>query len=216
LATYSDATDTIQPIVDELIEAYYPDLVEASVTIGGLFAHRDAGKFFTPALTHGGRKVLYRVKINSEADRVEGKTDATIFIDYEEWDTHTDNWTAKNANDESLPTGKAILTAGIDECLFSLHVRRDKKTGQTMTDDHGRAKLKVKKFDWTFTGFRAIADRHKSASYEVREARQLHDAYGNILFNFAEDLAVQGELPGVETVKPKRRPRAGVVAASNR
>ena len=208
MATYSDATEAIRPMVDELVGDFYPDLLEGDVTIGGLFAYAvldESGEPKAPAITQNGRAVLFRVKVNSEADRLEGKPDATITVDHAEWQARTDDGEA----------GRSVLMAGVDECLYALEVLREKEGNAIKTDDHGRAKLKVKKPDWTFTGFRAVAERHKAASYEVRQARELHDAHGNILFSFADELDVR-YLPGVDAEKPKRKRGAASVAAARR
>jgi hypothetical protein len=88
------------------------------------------------------------------------------------------------------PGGEARMRALIDHELYHLIAQLDEDTGHTKKDDQGRPLFKMRKHDWTFAGFRAVAQRHGRTSQEVIQARQLHDAYGNILFDFASDMAV--------------------------
>ena len=210
MPTYSEAPGSVQALIDDLIADFYPDMVEAHAKVGAVMAHptysENTGEPTGPAVTEYGMEVESKVKVNSESDRIEGKPDATITLDARVWN----RWT----EDEDAETGKGLKEALIDRMLHGLEVRR--KDGAIVVDDNGRPKLKKRKPDYAIAGFRAIAERHGARSSEVRHARQLHDAYGNILFSFGDEYA-QESLPGVEPgPKPKRRRGAAVVAAANR
>jgi hypothetical protein len=206
MATYSPASTDVDAIIAEVIGEFYPDLVEAGAKISAVFAYPTLdkdGEPTGPAMVKDDRQILARVKKNSEEDRCAGKADATITIDHEEWD--------KLSDDETDGAGRK--RALIDHELHHLIVRRDKMTGLVATDDRGRPLFKMKPHDWEITGFKAVVERHGRHSYEKRQARQFHDTYGNLLFDFA---AEQARLPGVSAEKPKRPRGAAIVAAANR
>src|SRR5690606_5222802 len=110
------------------------------------------------------------VKINSYRDRVEGKADATIFIDADEWEGLDD------------PRREAL----IDHELQHLEVKRDPDTGAPLSDDAGRPKLKIRKHDHQYGWFDVIAERHGDASYEVRQAKAFADRHGQTYFGWAK------------------------------
>ncbi|WP_435005127.1 putative metallopeptidase [Tundrisphaera lichenicola] len=203
MATYGFASKDVQAMIDGLISDNHPDLVETAARVEALFAYPVRNKYGaekSPAVSQFGVGCLGKVKVNSEADRVEGKPDATITIDQPAWEKL------------ETPERKAL----IDRFLYALVVR--KKKGEILTDDQGRPKLKVRKPDWLLSGYRAMAERHKEHAAEVIQARQFRDDFGQLLFGFAEGGAIQEQLPGVEAgARKPRKPRgAAVVAAANR
>jgi hypothetical protein len=188
MATFDPAPTRVYEAIREVIESYYPDLVEAHAKIGAVFARPtlDAdGDPTGPAMVKDERQIMARIKKNSEEDRAGGKDDATITFDAEEW---------KRLDDE--PDGYLQQRALVDHELMHLIVQREKgdpeqpgRKGAIKTDDLGRPKFKMKPHDWEITGFRAVAERHGKHSYEKQEARRFHDTHGNLLFDFASDRA---------------------------
>jgi hypothetical protein len=186
MATFDKAPQRVYETIREVIEEYYPDLVEANARIGAVFAYPTLDKEGDPtgpAMMKDDRQIMARIKKNSEEDRAAGKDDATITFDAEEW---------KRLDDE--PDGGFQQAALVDHELHHLIVRRElpadgQKVGRIMMDDKGRPLFKMKPHDWEITGFRAVAERHGRHSYERQEARRFHDRFGNLLFNFAEDKA---------------------------
>lgn len=205
MPTYSDASKEVSPIIEELITDHCVDLVEAQIAIGAIFAHASTnsnGEPTGPAIIEHGQPVRYKLKIHGEADRVAGTPDATIVIDYEEWTQLQENAT----------TGRKILLAGIHRKLHEMIVKRATDSNAIVTYDNGRPKLKRRKPDWFFTGYTTIAELHGEASYERREARELHETFGQLLFSFIEGLSTQEQFPGME--EKKRKPRKGAAAVS--
>jgi len=201
MATFVKANADVNRIISEVIADFYPDLVEAQARIGAVMAYPtldEDGDSTGPAMKRGGLAVMAKIKKNGEADRVDGKPDATITLDVEEWDE----------------LDEERQRALIDHELYHLIVKR-KSLGKTIKiDDGGRPLFDIRPHDWEITGFRVVAERHLAASCEVVEARKLHDRYGTLLFDFASDQA--RPLPGMEPdpTTPKPRRRAVVEAAT--
>lgn len=182
MPTYGPASTEVHALVASVMEDWHPDLVKTEARIGIVMAYPTLdkdGEPTGPAVTLHGEPCLATIKANAQKDRVDGKPDATIVISAPEW------------NDLAAePDGNERRVALLDHKLYHLIVRRDKETGRFDTDDQGRPLFEMRRHDWTFAGFREIASRHGKRSQEVIQAQQLHDAYGNILFGFADDLAV--------------------------
>ena len=186
---YSPANSFVQELVAEAIDRFYPDLVEADAQISSIFAHAGADSDKPPMMKNG-FQIKAKIKINSEADRVDGKLDATITFDAA---------VVRDFEDDEVH-GRDQLLALIDHELYHLTVLREKpKKGSSAkprikTDDAGRPKFKIRYHDWEVTGFRAVAERHRQHSHERIEAKRFHDDYGNLLFHFGEEFAVQRDL----------------------
>jgi hypothetical protein len=181
--TYAKASSPVHALIESVIAEFHPELDRAKARIGAVMAHPSLdgdGEPTGPAVTLHGEPCLATIRINRQKDRVDGKPDATITIDAEAW---------KEMADE--PGGEARMRALIDHELYHLIVQVDEDSGRAKTDDQGRPLFKMRKHDWTFAGFRVIAERHRSASQEVIQARQLHDSFGNILFGFMEEPAAE-------------------------
>jgi hypothetical protein len=162
-------------LIADLIAERYPDLLEGHATIRAYFAHAAVNKDGVkkgPALKRDGLGIPCRPKVNNAADRLQGKPDASILLDGDEWP----EWT------------EAERAARIDECLYALEASRDDE-GALVTDDLGRLKLTLRTPDWSFRGFAEIARRHGQASPEVRAANELADQYGQLLFQFGDEPA---------------------------
>ena len=153
---------TLNDTITELLNENHPELVEANVTIGTIFAFDDKGGF--PVKTNGYPSAA-NIKISNLKSRVKGEPDAEIVIDREAYNSMSD--TQK----------KALL----DRELYRLVIVRDKE-GNVKTDDADRAKMRIKKFDYMLGWFREIAQRHGSDSPEVYQASMLWQKDGRTFF----------------------------------
>jgi hypothetical protein len=161
MATYYTEADTATTQrVATLMEEQFPDLREAGVTLTVLFAQNPDG----PAVKHHGVPAAAKIKINSLADRAEGKRDCTITIDFAAW---------KDRGDRAQ---EALLWHELNHPK----VRRDKKTGTIKRDDLGRPKLGAVPDDYTINGFLDCARRYGPDSPEHRSLMGVVDRYRQI------------------------------------
>lgn len=162
MAHYDTAPEEVIDLINETIEEFHPELVEAQVTVDAMFAYDEKGGFPVKA---GGYPAFATIKITSLKNRVKGMADAEITIDAEAF---------KGMNKEQQ---KAL----IDHELYHLLVVRDKESN-IKTDDANRPKLRIRKHDHQMGWFKAIAIRHKQNSPEVYQATLLWDSDASIFF----------------------------------
>ena len=175
--TYQLADDPVTAIVCAVMRQYHRDLVEVGLTCTVMMAWAakdDHGEPLAPALKHHGWPVAAYIKINSLKDRVEGKSDCTIFLDADRWE---------ELSEESQ-------RALIGHELYHLVVRRDDE-GNVMSDDVGRPKLKMRPHDYELTGFAEIARRYGNDALEVQQFRAVVGKHGQLLM-WADDMAGKG------------------------
>lgn len=172
---YGKCDASVAQIVDEMIEAHFPDLKEAEVKVQCMFADAgaDAEGDPVPAVKLHGLPCEAVVKINATKDRAEGKADATITIDKRVWDDKDDRQKQALMHHE----------------LYHLIVKRD-DVGQIETDDLGRPKLKMRQHDWEIAGFLSTVKLFGEAATEVKAAKAFRDQYGQFLFDFVPEAAV--------------------------
>lgn len=163
--TYSAGSEDVLISLEQMMRANHPEL--AKVTIGTLFVFDDESD--AQVLTHQGYSSLAVVKINSLRDRAAGATDALIVVDRAGW----------------LELDKLSRDALVDHELMHLEHAEEEKTGKPRYDSLGRPKLRMRKHDHQMGWFDAVAARHKEASIEVRQARQLIATTGQLYFDFA-------------------------------
>lgn len=161
--TFSECSSDVTDMANVLMRKYYPDLLDSDVSIAYLFAENKDGV----ALKLHGYPCAGTVKINSYANRVEGMTDATIKLDKQWWDDHS--------QDEQL--------ALLDHELCHLLVGTDDE-GATITDDLGRPKLKMRMHDWEHGGFIQVAKRHGTAAAEINALIELQKTFVQMELNF--------------------------------
>jgi hypothetical protein len=162
MPNYDQATPEIISLINETINKYHPELVEAQVTIEAVMAFDDKGGYPVKA---NGYPALACIRINSLKNRVKGFADAEITID-------------KNAYDALNNPQKIAL---LDHELYHLLVVRDKE-GNIKTDDANRSKLRLKKHDYQMGWFKEIAARHGENSPEVYQANILWQKDGRTFF----------------------------------
>lgn len=159
---YDTAPQEIIDIINNIIDEYHPELVEAQATVDAMMAYNDKGDFPVKA---SGYPALATIKISSLKNRVKGMADAEITIDAEAF---------KSMNELQQ---KAL----IDHELYHLIVARDKEDNIKI-DDAGRPKLKIRKHDYQMGWFKTIAIRHKHNSPEVYQANLLWNSDAPIFF----------------------------------
>ena len=128
----------------ELITGHYPELDDANVTIGYLFAR--------PAQTTRGQVIAGKVKKTSVEQRLKGLPDCLIIIDGDGWD----QWTEEKR--------RGLL----DHELYHIEVCKD-NAGQIKYDEAERPKLRMKNHDFEIVGFTEIIERNGEHAIETQE-----------------------------------------------
>src|SRR5678815_2661108 len=82
--TYSEATEDVRDMADEVLRRWHPDIIEAGVTIKYLFANNATGE----PLMHGGYPASAVIKKTSLKDRVAGLDDVVLIISEPWWVNH--------------------------------------------------------------------------------------------------------------------------------
>jgi hypothetical protein len=170
---YEPAGSDVHAEIIRIAKQYHGELLEAGVTFSALFAADEEGA----AVKLHGYPCAAVIKINGYKDRVEGKADATITIDKEEWDDLT------CYERESL----------LDHEIHHLELKHDSKTNEVKRDDLGRPKMGMRLHDHEFGWFDTIAHRHGLNSYEVKQARVFADEHGQCYFGWAAPPEPNGE-----------------------
>ncbi len=198
MATYEAAPVEVLDFIGKIKAERYHELADSEVTIGAIFARPaaenlgDTGRKLKFAMKADGFRIYSKVKINGLADRVEGKPDATFILDGDFWEELGEDFEAGDRRREAM----------IEECLHTLTCKR--KDGTVLEDDAGRPKLEKRPKDYRVEGYRAIAERHHQFAPSVVVARQFNDEFGNLLFDFASDLAVS-DYPEVIAAAPEEQ-----------
>lgn len=156
----------------KVMEQYHGELTEVGVRVTYLFAiapKDQHGEPLAQAVTVGGYPCAAKTKIIGLKDRADGRADAEIIIDADQWDAMSDSQ----------------RDALLDHELYHLEVKRDKETNMPLRDDLGRPKLGMRKHDHQFGWFDEIARRHGDASFEVQQAKAFADEQGQTYFGWA-------------------------------
>lgn len=165
MKTYSQASEDVLRIIERVREEYYsPDL--DGVTVAALFVYDMEAT--EPVLTHGGYPAQALCRITPVRDRALGVADAVIVIDRSNWLTLT------------IREREALL----DHELHHLERVVDEDTELPKTDAVDRPKLAIRKHDHQFGWFDSVAERYGDASPEVRQAKQLIAATGQLYLDF--------------------------------
>lgn len=150
---YERAPAEVSQIVERMRDKYHPQLRDAGVTMTYLLAFPvtdENGDSKGPALKHHGYPASAVVKIIGLKERTDGRADAEIVIDGENWPTLSD----------------AQKDALIDHELEHLELKYDKE-GLLVRDDLSRPKLIIRKHDFQAGWFDSIVRRHGRAAPEV-------------------------------------------------
>ena len=162
------------------MKEFYPELVEAEMTVDYLFAYADLDDFGNPkndAITVGGYPADGMARIVNLKDRAKGNRDAEIVLDGVEWDKLSE------------PEQRALL----DHELYHFTLGKG-------TDDLSRPKLRMRKHDVHVGWFGLIAERHGIHSAERRQAKQIMEVKGQIYWPELVNAATeQGRFQKIET-----------------
>jgi hypothetical protein len=159
---YEKAPAEIGQIVERMMDRYHPQLRDAKVTLAMLMAFptKDKnGDTTGPALTHNGYPAAAVVKIIGLKERTDGRADAELVID-------GDNWPLLS---------EAQRDALVDHELEHLELKTD-KDGLLVRDDLERPKLVIRKHDHQFGWFDAIVRRHGRDSLEFKQFEEFQTA----------------------------------------
>lgn len=158
--TYEQAGTDVEEVRQRLATRYYNWMNEQVVTFNLILSHGPVNKFgerTAPAIMLHGHRAAATVKINSLKDRLKGLNDVTIEIDGDDWP----EWSAEKR------------AAAMDHQLYHIknHTNAD---GSPKLDNCGRPYLTLKKHDFHFGGFAAIADRHRDFAFEVKAVEEAY------------------------------------------
>lgn len=161
---------SIDDLAEEILREFesHKPLLDARVKIDLVFAYADVdddGKMLNHALTKNGIRALGIARKMPLKDRAMGRGDAEISLDHDWWETVV------------LAEQRALL----DHELHHLAVKIDKRG--LVRDDLGRPVLQLRKHDYEIGLFNVIAERHKANSQEVKWARHIMDAHGQLYWS---------------------------------
>ena len=161
---YEKSSVEISQIVERMMDRYHPQLRDAKVWITCLMAFptKDKnGDSTGPALTHQGYPAQAVVKIIGLKERTDGRADAEIVIDGENWQVLDDDQ----------------KDALIDHELEHLELKVGKQDGLVVRDDLNRPNLVIRKHDFQAGWFDSIVRRHGRAAPEVIQYEQLQTVH---------------------------------------
>lgn len=176
MPTFKPCGHDVSEIVDRMKEKYHGELQAHGVTIDCMFAYADFDKDGLkkgPPLKHAGFAALATIRIVNLRDRTAGMGDAQMLIDADAWE---------KLNDEEKD-------ALIDHELEHLVLARNKRTGEVITDDLSRPKLRMRRHDVQFGWFTSVARRHGKASQEVKQATEFFNRNRQTYLPFEEEAA---------------------------
>lgn len=152
---YEKAPAEVGQIVERMMDRYHPQLRDAGVTVAQLLAFPstdESGDSKGPAIKHQGYQAQAVIKIIGLKERTDGRADAELVIDGENW---------------PLLSGEE-KDALIDHELEHLELKLD-KDGLLVRDDLERPKLVIRKHDHQFGWFDSIVRRHGRDSLEFKQ-----------------------------------------------
>lgn len=160
---YEKANAEVGQVVERMTERYHPQVRDAKVTITCLMAYPltdENGDSKGPALKHQGYPAQAVVKIIGLKERTDGRADAEIVID-------GDNWQVLSAEERD---------ALIDHELEHLELKIDRE-GILVRDDLDRPKLVCRKHDFQAGWFDSIVRRHGRASPELKQFAEFTEVH---------------------------------------
>lgn len=167
---YQLADATVHAMAREILKTHHPELKIGDgeedndyLRLCIMFAFGDAGSG-EPAVKLHGYPCAAVISIIPYKQRVDKRADAEIIIDQSQW------------QDFTAPQRRALL----DHEITHLELQRD-DIGLVKTDDQGRPKLSMRLHDYQVGGFASIAKRYGGDALEVIQAKQMRDAYGDVL-----------------------------------
>lgn len=170
MSTYQRCPQSVPDMAAEILCKYveHKSLLTGRVKIDYVFAYADEdehGMKRGDAIRHHGVKALGLCRRIGLKDRALGRGDAEIMLDGDWWQK------ASEAEQRAL----------LDHELHHLEVRMN-QFGQIAFDDLQRPKLNLRPHDFEFGWFAVIAQRHKEASQERKQAKTILDSAGQWLW----------------------------------
>jgi len=167
MATFERCGKEVERMAFGLLEEFdtHKPLLSCGAVIDYVFAFAktdDEGNVKGAALTKNGIRVFSIARKIPLKDRALGRGDAEIAIDGDWW------------NEASEAQQRALL----DHELHHLTPKIDKRG--LVRDDLGHPIIVLRKHDFEFGWFNVIADRHKQASMECRQAKMIYDGAGQL------------------------------------
>lgn len=175
--SYSHASEDVTRAIERMRAAYH--FAIEGVTVAALFVFDLEAT--EPVLMSGGYPAQAIVRITPVRDRALGVADAVIVIDRSVWISLT-------------PAQRDGL---VDHELYHLERVLEEDTGVPKNDAVDRPKLCIRKHDHQFGWFDEIAARHGEASPEVRQAKSLIAATGQLYLDFGKTPANPRPGPGM-------------------
>lgn len=195
--TYVEADPAAVKLLEKLITEHREDLVQADANVTLLFAHGTLTRFGIrkPAMKSRGHQVLGKCKVNSIADRAEGKGDATIVVDGDRWDQLSEG------------RRRALLHHELSHIAVW--------GGKTDADD--RPKLKLQHADFDFDGFHAVIDLYGVEAVEAANLQRVIEDHRQLVLPFAEGPVAAAPEPKPARTRTKAQDLTGEqVAARSR
>jgi Putative phage metallopeptidase len=173
--SYEQAGEEIHGMARDIIQQHHGELDMPGFQIKLCIMFVSDHETDEPCLELHGDPAGAVISVIPYKQRADKRADAEIIIDRLVWE---------DLNDRQR-------TALLDHEITHLEIQLD-ENGCVKTDDIGRPKLKLKRHDWTLSGFRSIAVRYGSDALEVIEARKFDRDYGDVT------IAAAGmNLPGI-------------------
>lgn len=175
MSTFQRAEPALVELANSILceHASHKPLLDAKARIEYVMAYADLnedGEQTGHALVARGCRLLGYARKMPLKDRAMGRADAEVTLDGDWW------------KDASEPERKALL----DHELHHLTPKLD-KDGALILDDLNRPKIALRKHDFEFGWFTAVAERNGAASLERRQAKQILDSAGQYYFpNFVQ------------------------------
>jgi hypothetical protein len=166
VTTYQMAESDVTEMLQNVMVAFHPELVEADTKVGCLMAENPDGD----PVKHGGYPALAAIKVVTLRDRVSKGYDAEMVIDRHEWDQMTDEHR------------EALLDHELSHLVRVPNTKDEREDGELdwKVDDLGRPKLKLRPGDWSAgDGFKAVVARHGRFAAEylnIQKAKAMADA----------------------------------------
>lgn len=180
MATYDPAPPEVVSLVLKARDLWHFELKEHGVTLNVVFAfakrNETTGEPDGPAIRHHGYPALALMRVNNHRDRIEGKCDATLILDgdqYPDWD---------------LKRKMALFDHELRH--LELITKEDEHGNPVVQLDNGlRPRLRCRPHDFEVGAFVDVISRHREHAVE---AQAIHEAqqYVQGMFAFAAAEAV--------------------------
>lgn len=171
---YTKADEETLKMLDAVVAEHHDDLSAHGVTFDVLFGFaptNDEGERTGPALKIHGYPTNSISSITNLKNRVKGNADVEIILDGDSW--------GKLTTEQKT----AILDRAVEHFELARNV-----DGESISDTHGRPKIKMVQADWQISIFNSIAHRHGLNSPEGQQLSLLAES-GQLKFPFLKKVS---------------------------